>query len=43
MIIRVITGICDGMEAGIEGIVAGDYFKIVPTGRGGGGRASWKN
>ena len=25
------------MEAGIEGIVAGDYFKIVPTGRSGGG------
>ena len=43
MIIRVITGISDGMEAGIEGIVAGDYFKIVPTGRGGGGCASWKN
>ena len=43
MIILVITGISDGMEAGIEGIVAGDYFKIVPTGRGGGGCASWKN
>ena len=37
MIIGVITGISDGMEAGIEGIVAGDYFKIVPTGRSGGG------
>ena len=42
MIIRVITGISDGMEAGIEGIVAGDYFEIVPTGRSGGG-ASGKN